>query len=313
MALDIVPLREQHLEGAATLVAANYLALRQAVPVLPLAYERSGTILPLLRQVLQNYSGVVAISDGKVAGLFSGLVIPNFLGQRCAYSPEWANGAGWMDGRLVYEQMYARMCALWAADGCSLHAVSLMASAAEGLAALQSSGFGIVAVDAVRSLAPVEGPSASVKIRQAAMRDVGTIMRMGEELTRHLAAPPTFWAYEEPDYSLWLRQANRAVWLAEERNRGVGMIAAEYDNPDLPLILRDDKTVTVSAALTAERSRRTGIGTALLNQALEWARSNGYERCSVNSRTANYVGARFWLKRFLPASYSLLRWIPPAT
>lgn len=310
MALDIIPMREQHLESAAALAAASCRVLRVSLPIVPMDYEKPGTFLPLLREIIQAYSGVVAMRDGKITGFMAGLIIPDFLGRRCAYCPEWANATAGSDGRLLYEEMYTRLCANWVPDGCRLHAVSVMATAADGLPALQYSGFGLVSLEAVRDLSPVQGSSAAVTIRQAAMRDVGAILKMEEAVTRHLAASPVFWPHEEPDYTLWLRQPGRAMWLAMDRNRCLGMLGVQPNNPDGSLILRDDKTVSISTAFTVEPSRRMGIATGLLNQALQWAQANDYERCAVGFQLVNYAAARYFLKRFKPVTYSLLRWIP---
>jgi GNAT superfamily N-acetyltransferase len=108
----------------------------------------------------------------------------------------------------------------------------------------------------------------------------------------------------------WLRQPRNALWLADDGNRCLGMLAMAPDNPEGPLILRDETTAHILAAVTTAGSRRTGIATALLDTALRWARANGYERCAVDSEPMNHVAARFWLKRFHPAVDSLLRWIP---
>jgi len=253
---------------------------------------------------------VVALRDGQLAGFMTGLVIPDFLGKRCAYCPEWANAAAGSDARMLYEEMYTRMCATWVGDGCRLHAVSVMAAPPEGLTALQASGFGVVSVDAVRDLTLVESHGSPVKIRTAAMTDVGTILKLGEELARHSAASPIFWPHEEPDYTLWLRQRGNTMLMALDRNRCLGLLGLVPGAPDSSLILRDDRTASIAMAITTERSRGTGIGTALLNQALQWAAASGYERCTVGFRMANYPAARFFLKRFRPAVYSLLRWIP---
>ena len=310
MALDIIPMREQHLESAATLAAASCRVLRVGLPILPIDCEKPGSFLPLLREIIQAYSGVVAMRDGKIAGFMAGLIIPDFLGRRCAYCPEWANATVGSDARLLYEEMYTRLCAKWVADGCRLHAVSVMPTPADGLVALQQSGFGMVSVEAVRDLSPVQGPAATVTIRQAAMRDVGMILKLEEAVTRHLAGSPVFWPHEELDYTLWLRQPGRAMWLAMDRNRCLGMLGVQQNNPDGSLILRDDKTVSISTLFTAEPSRRMGIATALLNRALQWAQANNYERCAVSFQLVNYAAARLVLKRFKPVAYSLLRWIP---
>jgi hypothetical protein len=44
-----------------------------------------------------------------------------------------------------------------------------------------------------------------------------------------------------------------------------------------------------------------------LNRSLEWARSEGYERCAVDFEPMNVLAARFWLRYFSPVCYSLVR------
>lgn len=310
MLVDIVPLQEQHAADAAELVAASYRALRQTVPLLAPAYEQAAAFLPPLRELFASCPGVVALRDGRFAGFMTAFVLPEFLGKRCAYSPEWAHAADGPDSRRLYEEMYARLCAQWVADGCHLHACTLMASAAEAIAALHWSGFGLINVDAVRDLTPVEGTAAAVSIRQATMTDLDTVTKLAEALVQHITEPPVLWPHRERDYSEWLTQPGSAVWLAYDGASPLGMLGVRPDNPDGLLILADDKTAHIRAAFTAASSRRSGITTALLNHALRWALVNGYERCHVDFETANHVAARFWLKRFQPVGYSLLRWIP---
>jgi GNAT superfamily N-acetyltransferase len=60
-------------------------------------------------------------------------------------------------------------------------------------------------------------------------------------------------------------------------------------------------------AFTKASARSKGVATALLNRSLEWARSQGYERCAVDFETMNFLASRFWLKWFEPVCYSLVR------
>jgi len=78
------------------------------------------------------------------------------MGKRTAYSPEWANGAGLDESRRVYEEMYRHLSARWVADGCFLHAVTLLGHDRQGIEGWHWLGFGLVAVDGVRELTPVE-------------------------------------------------------------------------------------------------------------------------------------------------------------
>jgi len=78
-------------------------------------------------------------------------------------------------------------------------------------------------------------------------------------------------------------------------------------NPSACHIIRDKNTTSVTGAFARVDARGKGIGTTLLNCALEWAQSVGYERCAVDFEPANIPGTRFWLRHFHPICYSLIR------
>jgi len=68
--------------------------------------------------------------------------------------------------------------------------------------------------------------------------------------------------------------------------------------------------MTLIGAFTKEDKRQRGIGTALLNHSLEWARSAGYQRCTVEFESTNTVGSNFYHRKgFKPVCYSLARHI----
>ena len=80
-------------------------------------------------------------------------------------------------------------------------------------------------------------------------------------------------------------------------------------NPRACHIIRDAKTTSITRAFTEARSRNGGIATALLNRSLEWARSEGYERCAVDFEPMNILAARFWTRHFRPVCYALARYV----
>jgi GNAT superfamily N-acetyltransferase len=309
MSLQITPLREEHLENAAVLVSVRYKALREHVPLLPSRYEDVETILPMLRDLIGEAPGVVAIRGSRLVGFLLGFVIPMFLGKRSVYSPEWANGAELGESRRVYEEMYGHLSAHWIANGCFTHLVSMLAHDREGIEGWQWLGFGLAAVDGVRELKPVEGAVAEVAVRRASVEDIEEAMAFDEALNQHLAAAPTFWMHEPQDYEEWLREPANALWLAYEGGEAVGCMGIGPGNPDACAIIRDEKTASVVSAFTQERARGRGIATALLNRSLEWARVEGYERCAVDFEPMNILAARFWLRCFEPVCYSLMRCI----
>ena len=317
MSLEIVALEDRHIEDAAALVSARYRALRQIVPLLPSRYGDAGTILPLVRDLARQAPGVAAIRGGRLAGFLVGFVIPEFQGKRSVFSPEWANGADLEDSRRIYQEMYAHLSARWVTDGCFTHLVSLLADDRDAIDGWEWLGFGFIAADAVRDLEPAHGPAADVDVRRAGPEDVEVAMALEKALQRHLAAAPTFLAHdEEHDRSFHeerLGNPAHALWLAYHGPEAVACMGLGPASTDACTIIRDEGTTSIVSAFTRARVRGRGIATALLNRSLDWARSEGYERCAVDFEPMNVLAARFWTRHFQPVCYSLVRYVDERT
>jgi GNAT superfamily N-acetyltransferase len=311
MPLEIVPLRSDHLEDAADLVAARYRVLREQVLSLPARYEEASFMLPLLRNLAGQAPGVVAMREGRLAGFLLGKVIPEFRGKRGAYSPEWANAAQAEDGREIYREMYAHLSARWIADGCFTHLATLLAHDREAIDAWHWMGFGLISVDAIRDLTPAQGASADVEIRRAGLEDIEQAMALNHALWQHLVSAPIFLCSVGKEgrafHEQWLANSDNALWLACRGGEVVACMGFEPASPDACCIIRDEETVSITSAFTAESERGNGIATTLLNHALDWARSVGYQRCAVDFEPQNIPAARFWLRRFQPVCYSQIR------
>jgi GNAT superfamily N-acetyltransferase len=311
MSLEIAPLRNEHLEGAAALMTARYRALRESAPSLPTRYEDVSSILPPLRDLAGQAPGVVAMRGGRLVGFLLARVLPEFRGKRSVYSPEWANAVEVEDSRKTYREMYAHLSARWVADGCFTHLITLLAHDREAIDAWHWLGFGLAAVDAIRDLAPAQGAWADVEIRRAGLEDVEQAMTLSHALQRHLVAAPIFLrsvgkqgrAFHEQ----WLANSDNALWLAYRGGEIVACMGLEPSNPEACYVIRDEKTISITSAFTNESQRDRGIGTALLNHSLAWARSVGYQRCAVDFEPQNIPAARFWLRHFQPVCYSLVR------
>jgi GNAT superfamily N-acetyltransferase len=309
MSLEIAPLQDQHLEDAAALVTARYRALREQVSSLPSRYEDVSSILPPLRDLAGQAPGVVAMRDGQLAGFLLGMVLAEFRGKRAVYSPEWANAVDVEGGRKIYQEMYAHLSARWVADGCFTHLVTLLAQDREAIDAWHWLGFGLTAVDAMRDLTPAQGAIAKFEIRRAGLEDIEEAMTLDQALRRHLAAAPVFLMDEHgsESYEQWLANSANVLWLASCGGEVAGGMGLEPSNTDACYIIRDETTISITSAFTKEGERNRGIGTALLDHSLDWARSAGYKRCAVDFEPQNIPAARFWLRHFQPVCYSLIR------
>jgi GNAT superfamily N-acetyltransferase len=306
--MEIISLRPEHLEAAAGLVATSFRVLRRQTPILPARYEDAAAIARLLRD-LDDPAGVVALEVGRLVGFMTGFVLPEFLGKRSFYSPEWANGAEPGNSRRIYEEMYRHAAARWVADGCAVHAVTLMVHDRQGIEGWQWLGFGLAAVDGVRDLGLLLGSPTGLDVRQASLADAGEVIAFGRALEQHMADPPVLWPHDAEDYGVWLQQPDHAAWLAYEGGEPIGCLGLQLGRGGGCEIVQDERTASVIMAYTRAGARCQGIGTALVNQALAWARARGCQRCAVDWEPMNPPANRFWTRGFDPVCYSLLRWI----
>ena len=324
MNTQIVPFQPSHLPAAASLVCQRYRRLRQDVPDLPQRYEEVDAFLPRLAGLVQKStaeSGFVLLRDGVLAGFLLGLEIPDFMGTRTIYSPEWANAALLDKSWPIYEALYTHWSAYWVAQGCHTHLVSQLASDWDAVDTWQWLGFGMAVVDGVRALSPLpDGYQGAFQVRQVlpdaqgdfSPSDLALVKQYDQGLLAHLLAAPCFWPHDVEEASsfsgdAWLSSPGNAVWLAYQDEQPLGYLRITPSSQDACTIIRDPGTASIVKAYTLPEARGLGVGAALLNHALIWAKEQGYQRCSVDYEAANPPARRFWQRWFDPVVVSLMR------
>jgi GNAT superfamily N-acetyltransferase len=315
MSCRVIPFREEHIQDAATLFVDTYRVQRDQTPSLPQRHEQADVIAPMLQRLSAGAPGVAATRDGRLVGYILGTLLESFRGQRSVYSPEWANVLGSGEQGVVFQHMYAEIARCWAANGCLKHLFTVLAQDSTLLTALHWHGFGLMGVDAVRHVTPIEARSAQVTLRRADASDVASAMELSDALARYSAESPIFLAYTktlgEAHHREWLSNADHALWLAFKKKNAVACIGFEPSNPEAAYVISDPATISITRAFTIESERASGIGTALLRRGLEWARDAGFERCAVDFEPQNILGTKFWLTHFQPVCLSLERHIDP--
>ncbi len=301
---------KQHLEDAAALFAQRYRHARKLDPCLAPDYESSSVLLPRLKRLVDAVPGVAVLQGGRLVGFLAAYLLDELHGERAVYSPEWANAADVDNARRIYQAMYAELAAGWVKDGYRAHYLSVLASEPRVIETLHWMSFGMMAVDAVRDLTPIEASDASVEIREATSGDIQDIVSLNQELGRYMASSPVFMVVEECDaryYEEWLADSDNHLWLAYRNDEAAGYIKLQKWSPDACAVTQDARSVSITGAFTRERYRGSGVGTALLNQALAWARSRGLARCAVDFEPHNPLATAFWLRHFRPVCYSVVR------
>jgi GNAT superfamily N-acetyltransferase len=286
--------------------------LRELVSDLPERYEHSESVSSLLQELANHTTGVAAIEGSRLVGFLMARVIPSFRGKRTAYCPEWAHAADPDNSCEIYQEMYAAVSADWILDKCCAHLITLFSDDKAAIDAWFWEGFGLLAVDAIRDLSRAEGEATDTDITRAEPANVEALLRLDEALRHHLWSAPTFLGdTSNPDtrrsWENQIRNEEICIQLACQVGKRIAYMKVGPANPSACHIIRDDKTASVTGAFTDPDVRGRGVGTALLNSGVNWARLVGYERCAVDFEPMNVVGSRFWLRHFRPICLSVMR------
>jgi GNAT superfamily N-acetyltransferase len=307
MALDIAAIQPDHLPAAAALFCDRYRALRGGLPALPPRYESPAELLPRLEALLSGLPGVAAFSHGRLVGCLLAFELTDFIGKRSAYSPEWANAAELESSSRIYAEMYAAASARWLEAGCAQHVLTLLANDLGALSCFHRLGFGMVAVDSIRGLASIQSPAVPIDLRRAGAADLTQVRILIRLLEQHLVAAPIFWQHALEDPEGWLADERYAFFLALQDGAVIGGMGIAPSRPDTALIVQDASIANIFFAYTLQGARRSGVATVLLARCLDWAKEQGYTRCSVDYESANLPASGFWGRWFTPAACSQLR------
>ena len=314
ISIQIVPFRDNHLKDAAVLVATRYRTERALNKSLPARFEDAGAVASLLQDYTKERAGVVAIRGGRLAGFLTYMLLSGG-GGRTAYVPDWGHAADSIDRRETYRTMYASVARRWVTSGYFTHAVTVLAHEREVMDTWFSLGFGMIEINALRDVNPISEGVAEVEIRRVGPEDIDLVLTLRVALQRHVAAAPVFIPLiihrGRKHYEQWLPDSTNALWLAYRDGDTVAFMELEPSSRlGVVMPVFDETTVTITGAFTKEDIRQHGIGAALLNHSLEWARSAGYKNCAVEVESTNIVGSSFWHgKGFKPVCYSLARHI----
>ncbi len=320
MPAALVPLAAQHVPAAAALVTTGVARLREQVPVLPAQWADERVVGRLVRALAERGSGLaLQAEDGTLLG-FQAATLLDGHGGRWAYTPDIAHAtAGIPDTDRAIERLYAGLAERWVQEACVEHVVTVLADDGAALAAFGRLGFAPHVVDLVRDLGPVDGASLpdGGDVRRAVPGDAPAVLELHAALVRHLRSAPVF--LRIPNAPALEMQRRRiadptgAVFVATVDDRPVAFLRIGPSADDVATIVRDKATASITGAFTVPELRGTGIGSALLAEAVAWAREARYVRCAVDHEAANGEASRFWSRHATPVAISLARRLPPMT
>ncbi len=312
--MELHPFTPNYLSAAAELFLHNYRLLRQSLPALPDTLGDEALICGKLSRLLGTHPGVVALEEGQLVGYLVYMVIDNFrdAGKRAAYCPEWGHAAAAPYQEQAYRRMYRHVAAQWAAQGCQVHAITLLANDQDVLHTWFWNGFGMAVVDAVRSMKPLgRDIQTQLVIRRANIADAEALASLDVEHRRYYTQSPVFMALRASqtvdEFCAFLEQEGNSVWLALDGDMPVGFLrlnGIEFDAADA---IASPDTVHITGAFLLLAYRGQGASSAMLQAAVQHHALLGKTCCSVDFEAFNPDAAAYWMRYFQPACLSLMR------
>ncbi len=308
----VEPLDGGRVLDAAGLFVEEFRGLRRAVPVLSReleSIERVGEKLDGMRR-----RSLAAFEDGRLVGYLAWWQIERFRGsgRRGAYIPEWGHGAAAGHRAAIYRALYRAASAEWAAAGCEVHAISLLAHDQEAREAWFWNGFGLAVVDGARTAVALDPePRCNLSVRQARPEDAGVLSALDAEHVRHYASPPVFMTLPHPesaaDFAAFMAQPKNSVWLAFDGAEPAGFMRFTGYDFDAVAVLVSDSAAFCNAAFVRPAYRGRGAGVGLLQAALRHYAGMGLRGLFTNFESFNPEAAGFWPRYFDLVCLSLMR------
>lgn len=305
---------EEYLPAAAALFSRNFDRMRLSVPEVPSLMEKPVLVKSYLEQLLDSSPGLVALEGDQLVGYLGWFIVDNFRGtdRRAAYCPEWGHAAVAGMQAPVYRALYRQAAAQWASESCRVHAITLLAGDPATEKVWFWNGFGLMVVDAVRTVQPISFPvPKDFSIRKATREDAEALSELDTQHWRHYAASPIFMVPQGPDdaaaFASFIDQPGNSVWLATAEGKSAGFMRFESDSDGASAVLQSKDTIAINGAYVRPEYRGRRMASALLDAALQDYADIGFERCSVDFESFNPEAAGFWMKYFKPVCLSVVR------
>jgi GNAT superfamily N-acetyltransferase len=310
------PLAEEHLDGAATLLAARHAAGRRVEPALD---PRSETPAAARQEHASLHgrdgaSGVAAVRDGEVLGYVLGVPLEETWGPNV-----WVEPAGHaVAAPELVRDLYAAAAARWVEERRTSHYAVVPATDPELVDAWFRLGFGHQHVHAIRE--PLETPPTApegIVLRRARREDIDALVRAELSLGEHELLSPVFSGARlstvEETRAEWdedFDDAKYTTFVAERDGTVLGSAigcAIELSSMHRSLALPVGAGFLGFAAVLPEH-RGLGAGRLLGEAVLSWAHETGYPAVATDWRMTNLLSSRAWPRLgFRPTFYRLFR------
>jgi GNAT superfamily N-acetyltransferase len=304
---EIRPFEDDHLDGAAALLAARHARHREVEPLLPAEVDFRAEI----EKERDELPGVVALSGGGVVGYLLGKRREDKVGAHV-----WSYVAGHaVDDPELTRDLYAAAAGAWVDAGLTRHFFYVPALP-EFVDPWFRLSFGASSALAMRETSREAPADADVAVRESTPDDVRAAAQLDRLMGESMLPSPSF-SHHEPDDEATLVEEWADTWeqpetfrhfVAERDGQIVGHILLYRRPHDLRVPV---DSIDLAAASTRPSERGTGVGVALTHHVIGWAYEQGYPTMITDWRMTNMFASRFWPKRgFRPSFLRVYRSIP---
>jgi ribosomal protein S18 acetylase RimI-like enzyme len=296
-----VAFAEEHLDGAAEVLAARHRRHREAEPLLSAAYGDPVAARELLVAAYgaPDASGSVAVDGSRVVGYLLGAPKGEIWGKNI-----WVEAAGHaVEEPEVSRPLYAVAAARWVGEGRIAHYALLPAHDRELVQTWFRLAFGHQHTHAIREPAEAGPVREALTVRAPVRDDIPQLARLDMVLTDHQAVSPTFSSgppdvYEERVADWEEDFDNPRFWnvVVEHDGRLVGSavgcpleVSSSHSGPARP-----DHAAFLGFAAVLPQARGLGVGRALGEAVCALALEKGYPSIVTDWRETNLQSSRAW-------------------
>ena len=218
-----MPFADEHLDGAAEVLAARHRRHRGAEPLLSPAFEDPAAARELLvaAYAADDASGSVAIDGSRVVGYLLGAPKGDLWGRNV-----WVESGGHaVEEPELARTLYAAAATRWLDEGRTAHYALLPSHDTALVQAWFRLAFGWQHTHAIRKPAPAGPVREGLVVRQPERSEIPQLARLDMVLTDHQALSPTF-SGGPPD----VYEERVADWEEDFDNPKFWNVVAEHDN-----------------------------------------------------------------------------------
>jgi GNAT superfamily N-acetyltransferase len=312
MTYRVIPLTAAHLPAAAELFLAAYAQERTTNPLLPAAHPALRANVAQALRDASSHPGMALCDGDTLLGYMALCGEFDFKGQHTGIVREYAHACLGEGRTRGYQVLYAALGEALLARGIHLHIVCHLAHDVALQETLFQFGFGALVAEALRDLSDVpHAPEVDI----VPSEDWDALLPLDSEHARYYRASPIFLLKDDSPEAVRAsldahrRNGDTPLVYREGGTRRAAFFVGRCAGEEEGFLLRDTGTAQVLAAYASPTARGRGIGKALLQQAVAWARAEGCARLMVEYETANVWGGNFWRRHFVPYLYCSARYV----